>query len=345
MADERADRDHLQPFLPHVLEGSGDESGADAPPLELLRDDRMVEADSAVLLAVGGDRGAPVLLELETLFGSVIGDHAMLPSFPTETRAMRKGSSFVAALLLLASCRESEPAGNAALSTASADQACESRTFEGSAFTVCAFDARSHEIRLAWRGEDGAALRSLPALEAALGADAERVRFAMNAGMYDEDGAPIGLYVEKGERLKPISLNPGPGNFHLLPNGVFAVDREGRVSVTPSREFAGKAKNPLWATQSGPMLVIDGKLHPKFDADGPSRLVRNGVGVKDPRTAWFAISEEGVSFGRFARFFRDELGARNALYLDGTVSSLWAPGSERQDAYPRLGPMVVVLSR
>ena len=257
---------------------------------------------------------------------------------------MRKGS-FVAALLLLASCRESEPAGNGALPAASVGQPCESRTFEGSAFTVCAFDARSHEIRLAWRGEDGAALRSLPALEAALGPEAERVRFAMNAGMYDEDGAPIGLYVEQGERLKPISLKAGPGNFHLLPNGVFAVDAEGRVSVTPSREFAERVNAPLWATQSGPMLVIDGKLHPKFDADGPSRLVRNGVGVRDPRTAWFAISEEGVSFGRFARLFRDELGARDALYFDGTVSSLWDPAAGRQDAYPRLGPIVIVLRR
>ena len=269
----------------------------------------------------------------------------MLPLRPPETRAVAKGSSWVAALLLLASCRESEPEGNRSVPAAAAEGACESRTFEGSAFTVCSFDGRSDEIRLAWRGKDGTALRSLSALEAALGPEAERVRFAMNAGMYDEEGAPIGLYVEAGERLKPISLKGGPGNFHLLPNGVFAVDGEGRVSVTPSRAFAERVKAPVWATQSGPMLVIGGKLHPKFDEDGPSRLVRNGVGVAGNRTAWFAISEGGVSFGRFARFFRDELGARDALYFDGTVSSLWDPGAGRQDAYPRLGPMVVVLRR
>jgi uncharacterized protein YigE (DUF2233 family) len=165
----------------------------------------------------------------------------------------------------------------------------------------------------------------------------------MNAGMYDEEGAPIGLYMESGETRKKLNRNTGPGNFHLLPNGVFAVDEEGRVSVTDSSRF--RAENISWATQSGPMLVIGGRLHPKFDADGPSRLVRNGVGVKDPNSAYFVISESGVSFGRFARFFRDVLGCRDALFLDGSVSSLWDRPGGRQDAYPELGPMVVVLRK
>ncbi|HEX8262552.1 MAG TPA: phosphodiester glycosidase family protein [Allosphingosinicella sp.] len=163
----------------------------------------------------------------------------------------------------------------------------------------------------------------------------------MNAGMYDEGGRPIGLYIENGVQRRPLNLRAGPGNFHLLPNGVFAVDEGGRVSVTPSKLFAKASRRARWATQSGPMLLIGGKLHPKFDADGPSRLVRNGVGVAGPRTAWFAISEEGVSFGRFARLFRD-LGCTDALYLDGTVSSLWDPGAGRKDAYSSLGPMIAV---
>jgi uncharacterized protein YigE (DUF2233 family) len=165
----------------------------------------------------------------------------------------------------------------------------------------------------------------------------------MNAGMYDDAGAPIGLYVEKGATAKRLNRNRGPGNFHLMPNGVFSVDDEGRVSVATTDAFAHRAASATWASQSGPMLVIDGKLHPKFDADGPSRLVRNGVGVKDARNAVFVLSEEGVSFGRFARFFRDALGCSDALYFDGTVSSLWHPQADRQDAYSSLGPMVVVL--
>jgi uncharacterized protein YigE (DUF2233 family) len=177
-------------------------------------------------------------------------------------------------------------------------------------------------------------------LERHLGARAAALRFAMNAGMYDEEGRPIGLYVEKGEQRRALNLRDGPGNFHLKPNGVFWVDRKGRVAVTASDRYKpGKAQ---WATQSGPMLVIDGKPHPEFTANGESRLIRNGVGVSGPDTAWFAISEEGVSFGRFARFFRDALGCRDALFLDGTVSSLWDPVAGRQDGYPSLGPIVAV---
>jgi uncharacterized protein YigE (DUF2233 family) len=214
------------------------------------------------------------------------------------------------------------------------------RRFEGSAFTVCRFDARADRLELV----DGSNLRSLAALEASLGARAARVKFAMNAGMYDEAGRPIGLFVAGGRREKSLNLRAGSGNFHLLPNGVFAQDAEGRLSVTPSTRFTARVKAPVWATQSGPMLVIDGKLHPKFDENGQSRLVRNGVGVASPDTAFFVISEEPVSFGRFARLFRDALGCRNALYLDGSVSSLWDPAAGRQDAYSELGPMIVVLS-
>ena len=252
-------------------------------------------------------------------------------------------------LLVLASCSSAEPEPQpdngfdpAAFTGTSA---CEPRTFEGSAFTVCAFDASKHELRLGWRGPDGQPLRSFAALESSLGARGGEVRFAINAGMYDEAGAPIGLFVEDGRQRKSLNLRKGGGNFHLLPNGVFAVDAKGHVSVTPSKQFSTRKPLPRWATQSGPMLVIDGKLHPKFDANGMSQLVRNGVGVRDPRTAFFVISEEGVSFGRFARLFRDELGCKDALYLDGSVSSLWDPGAGRQDGYSELGPMVVVFDR
>ena len=227
--------------------------------------------------------------------------------------------------------------------TAWARPACHQRRFESSVFTVCPFDARSDRLELIVDGPDGQPLRSLAALERALGPRTSALRFAMNAGMYDEAGRPIGLYVENGVRRHRINTRPGAGNFHLLPNGVFAVGRDGTASVTESRRFARRRNGATrWATQSGPLLVMGGKLHPRFDADGPSRLVRNGVGVRDPHSAYFVISEEPVSFGRFARFFRDALRCPNALYLDGGVSSLWDPGAQRQDGYSALGPMLAV---
>jgi uncharacterized protein YigE (DUF2233 family) len=244
-------------------------------------------------------------------------------------------------LLLLAACGSEEPQAPQpqTLQEVAPAPACEAKTFEGSAFTVCRFDARRETIELI----EGS--RSLAEVETRLGDRARQVKFAMNAGMYDAEGRPIGLFVTDGKVGKRLNLRSGSGNFHLLPNGVFAQDSEGALSISPSTKLAKRVPSLRWATQSGPMLVIDGEPHPKFDPDGPSQLIRNGVGVRDPRTAFFVISEDPVSFGRFARFFRDGLDCNDALYLDGTVSSLWDPAGARQDPYSSLGPILVVFGR
>jgi uncharacterized protein YigE (DUF2233 family) len=222
---------------------------------------------------------------------------------------------------------------------------CVVREFEGSRFTVCTYNASRDDLRLVSRDTSGAYMRSFDTLSASLGRDARRVRFAMNAGMYNDAGAPIGLYIADGEEEQDISLNEGPGNFHMMPNGVFWQDENGAVHVDTSQTYAAEPRAARWATQSGPMLVIDGELHPRIQHDGPSRNVRNGVGVRDDQTAFFVISSGVVSFGRFARFFRDELECDDALFLDGNVSSLWSPTMNRQDDVHDLGPMVVVLGR
>jgi len=222
------------------------------------------------------------------------------------------------------------------------EPACRATTFEGTRFTVCRLDTRRDTFRLMTETRQGEKLRSFSAVSDVLGKRARDVRFATNAGMFNDDGAPIGLYVENGRTLKPANTNEGPGNFHMMPNGVFSVDADGQVRVETTAEFLARGATPQWATQSGPMLVIGGKLHPAIQEDGPSRLVRNGVGVRGARLAIFAISDDPVSFGRFARLFRDELGCTDALFLDGTVSSLWAPSMNRRDAGAPLGPMAVV---
>jgi uncharacterized protein YigE (DUF2233 family) len=131
----------------------------------------------------------------------------------------------------------------------------------------------------------------------------------------------------------------------MKPNGVFWQDENGAVHVTATDAYAAEPRAARVATQSGPMLVIDGALHQQFQHDGPSRYLRNGVGVRDEYTAFFVISSGVVSFGRFARFFRDELNCDDALFLDGSVSSLWSPQLDRRDESADLGPMVAVLAR
>lgn len=226
-----------------------------------------------------------------------------------------------------------------------ADSACETRRFEGSRFTVCAFDSNHQELRLAWTGADGVALRSFQKLKAALGPGAGHVRFAMNAGMYQDDGSPLGLYVENGKMRRPLNTRDGAGNFYLKPNGVFSLDANGTVRVETSQAFTARHPSPAFATQSGPQLVVADGLHPAIAPDGPSRYIRNGVGIRDANTALFAISDDPVSFGRLARFMREALECRDVLYLDGAISSAWIPGQHRQDQAFPLGPMLVVLDK
>jgi uncharacterized protein YigE (DUF2233 family) len=223
------------------------------------------------------------------------------------------------------------------------DRPCAARTFEGSTFKVCRYDPATSELRLALDGPS-VALGSLTALKAQLGADAARVEFAMNAGMYDTNRRPVGLYVEAGRQRKAARLCNGPSNFCLAPNGVFWTDARGRPHLDETAGFLARGAKPQWATQSGPLLVQAGQLHPKLSPDGASRYVRNGVGLCGGM-ALFAISEGPVSLGRFARFFRDELGCQDALHIDGTVSSLWAPSLKRLDGRTGLGPLIVVLKK
>jgi uncharacterized protein YigE (DUF2233 family) len=227
----------------------------------------------------------------------------------------------------------------------SRDAPCATHEFEGSRFVVCTYDARRQDMQFYSRAPDGGYLRSFEAVQQQLGGEARRVRFAMNAGMFNDAGAPIGLYVQDGDEQRSIALSDGPGNFHLKPNGVFWQGRDGQLHIEVSEDYALALREPRWATQSGPMVLVSGELHPRIAEDGASRLIRNGVGLHDSHTAYFVISAGFVSFGRFARFFRDGLHCRDALFLDGTVSSVWAPSVGRYDDNHELGPMVVVMDR
>ncbi len=269
----------------------------------------------------------------------------MFPASTGMRRFPRWGRMLLVPVLLamISACHGQNPA--ARNGQAAVTRACESIRFEGSPFTICHAERGRHRIRLVDRNADGVPMRDFPALESRLGSDWPRIAFAMNAGMFDRSGAPIGLYVEEGEETKPLNRREGPGNFHLLPNGVFWGDAKG-WHVTETEDFVRDRPDfPGFATQSGPMLVIDGKLHPEFADNGVSQLVRNGVGVDKHGDAWFAISDAPVSFGRFARLFRDRLHCDNALFLDGAVSRLWdPPGGRRQVGVP-IGPIVVVTQK
>ena len=122
--------------------------------------------------------------------------------------------------------------------------------------------------------------------------------------------------------MSPLNTADAPGNFFMKPNGVFFIDKQGRPGVLETGAYAAAKPAVEFATQSGPMLVIDGAIHPRFEPDGSSRYSRNGVGIDREGRAVFAISTTAVSLGVFARLFRDELGCANALFFDGGISAL-----------------------
>src|SRR6478672_3272779 len=210
------------------------------------------------------------------------------------------------------------------LGATSAASACERMTFNDTPYSVCETARDDKGLRLFLRDDSGAIIGSFPSLERVLAARGEKLVFAMNAGMYSPDRKPVGLYVEGGRQATPLNRRGGPGNFHLRPNGVFWIDENG-AHVTETSRFAALKAKPIYATQSGPMLVIGGALHPKFLGRSESAKIRNGVGVCKDGKVRFAISDAPVEFRDFALFFRDRLGCADALYLDGSISGLRAP--------------------
>ena len=219
-------------------------------------------------------------------------------------------------------------------------EVCRDLEDQGAAYTICTVDAGRGELRLYLRDGAGQPYATFSQLAAALAQTKQTLLFAMNAGMFEQDLSPVGLYVEGGEQRKAANTRDGPGNFHMKPNGVFYFGPRG-AGVMETRAYLAAHLHPAFATQSGPMLVVDGAIHPKLQPDGTSQKIRNGVGVRDHgRTIVFAISRAAVSFYRFASLFRDTLHCDNALFLDGTISSLYAPGLGRTMQLLPVGPMV-----
>jgi len=225
--------------------------------------------------------------------------------------------------------------------TATAEAACAPRAFDDADYVICAFDARRDEMRLFWRGAEGSPYANFSALASALKKNGRALRFAMNGGMYEGDLSPVGLYVEDGKTMRGADTRDGETNFHMKPNGVFWIG-ERTAGVTETSRYLANPPAARFATQSGPMLVIDGRIHPKIQPTGASEKLRNGVCVRDSVNVVFAISRAPVTFHDFARLFKDGLNCANALFLDGSVSSLYAPELGRDDEVTPLGPIVAV---
>jgi uncharacterized protein YigE (DUF2233 family) len=219
---------------------------------------------------------------------------------------------------------------------------CARERHGGREYTTCRVDLARESLRVFYADEQGTRYEGFAALDRRLARAGRTLELAVNGGMFHPDMRPVGLLVIDGREIAPIERRGGFGNFYLRPNGVFLVDHGG-ARVLATDEYRGLA--PRFATQSGPMLVHRGLIPdlPAFRAGSRSRFIRNGVCAPHPARATFVISEEPVSFREFARYFLEVLGCTEALYLDGSISSLHVRALGRSDARARLGPIIAVV--
>ena len=210
--------------------------------------------------------------------------------------------------------------------------------FNGNLFWVYHYDPAKEKLEL-FLGEPQGKPNTFTGLEKRLNAQGRQLKFAMNSGIFEGTFFPSGLHISEGKTITKLNLKDFKKtregeltpNFFLKPNGVFFLRKDGSAAVVESLRYSQLSESPVLATQSGPMLVGEGKIHPVLTKDSTSKRYRNGVGVTKDGKIIFACSHLNVETGmsnlyNFAAFFRDKLGCPNALYLDGDISYIFIRG-------------------
>lgn len=215
----------------------------------------------------------------------------------------------------------------------------ESVTSAGARYALVTVDPRRAALRLYWRDEQGRPFGDFASLAAHLRARGEELVAATNAGIFEPGQVPTGVHVERGRVLQPLNLRKGDGNFYLRPNGVFFLDGTG-PRIVESSQFP-QARGVREATQSGPLLLDQGRLHPGVAPNSAHRKVRSGVGVTATGEVLLLVSQEEVTFFQVAKALQAR-GCQSALYLDGFISGLFAP--QLPDAPPGRGPFAGILA-
>lgn len=196
-------------------------------------------------------------------------------------------------------------------------------------YTMHVVDLAKDAISLNWQDAGGRRIGSIGRLATEMKAQGRILAFATNAGIFEKNYTPLGLYIENGRTLRALNKGAGAGNFYLTPNAVFYVDDKGGHVVRTEAFKAGPAI--AMATQSGPMLVEHNIINSRFSAASKNRLVRSGVGINADGKIVFAISSGAVTFYEFATEFRDQLHCTDAMFLDGVISRMYAPDNGRKD--------------
>lgn len=199
-------------------------------------------------------------------------------------------------------------------------------------------DLKSADLQFYWKDDNGKILGSIQHLKTWVESKNKKLIFAMNGGMYKTDLSPLGLFIQGNKIVNPINTSSGSGNFYLKPNGVFYITNDRKASICTSADFVFQ-KNIRFATQSGPMLLINGAMHSAFKKGSSNLNIRNGVGILPNGNVVFAMSKQEINFYDFADYFK-RLGCKNALYLDGFVSRTYLPAKKWEQTDGNFGVII-----
>lgn len=236
---------------------------------------------------------------------------------------------------------EVSPASVRSLKSKVDDQKTVTVSYLTDSILVYLVDPQKQDLRFFYKGENNKRLKNAKHLRQHLLKKNKQLLFAVNGGMYTKDHTPQGLYIENGKLIAPFDTQAtGYGNFYLQPNGVFYVDNQGNPTIQTSQSFT-LTPRIRYATQSGPMLLIDGKIHPAFREGSKNLNIRNGVGILADGRLIFAMSKEAINFYDFARFFK-KAGCNYALYLDGFVSRTYLPAKKWEQLDGNFGVIIGV---
>lgn len=151
----------------------------------------------------------------------------------------------------------------------------------GNAYYV--YKSSPTSVKMAWKDGKGHIISNVRNLDKMLAGKGKKLLCAMNGGMYTKEQSPCGLYIEEGVTKQKLNKNfQGAGNFCLgfgeeKTNGVFVTKQDGTAEIIKAKNFSPNGSY-LYATQSGPILLWNGLINPKFTKNSKNVLVRNAVG-------------------------------------------------------------------
>ncbi|MBE3559663.1 MAG: phosphodiester glycosidase family protein [Ktedonobacteraceae bacterium] len=164
-----------------------------------------------------------------------------------------------------------------------------------------------------------------------------QARVIINGGYFDKNNRPTGLLVSDGTVT---------GTSYQGFGGMLAVDSQNHVTLRSLRQQPYKASldRLQQATQSSPMLMLDGK-RTQFDSNAASQRRSVAAMDKQGRLLFIVSPAQSFSLDELADLLvASDLSLQSALNLDGGASTgLYVRGKDKKVSVDALTPLPIVI--